>query len=114
MTGLDYSKDHIIEIAVVITTGKLEVVAKGPTLVIHQPQQVMQEMNEWCIQHHGATGLTAAVEKSTTTAQQAQDQILAFVKQYISSPKSAPLAGNSVHADRAFLVVNPPNIFSTR
>ncbi len=114
MTGLDYANDRIIEIAVIVTNAQLEIIAKGPpNLVIHQPENIMSAMNSWCIEHHGKTGLTAAVKKSTLTTRQAEVEVLEFLKKFISKPKTAPLAGNSVHADRAFLVVSLKEVFTT-
>ncbi|RCH93002.1 Oligoribonuclease, mitochondrial [Rhizopus azygosporus] len=109
MTGLDISKDHLIEIAVLITDGDLNIVAKGPELIIHQPKEVMDNMNDWCIEHHGKSGLTQQVLESTLTTNQAQDQIVQFLEQHL--PKGvAPLAGNSVHEDKRFLYKEMPRV----
>ncbi|KAF9355569.1 Oligoribonuclease, mitochondrial [Mortierella sp. NVP85] len=102
MTGLE-ATDKLIEIAVIITDDDLNIVAEGPNLIIHQPEEVMDGMNEWCIEHHGASGLTAAVLASTISTQQACDQVLQFIQQHIPEPRSGILAGNSVHADKVFL-----------
>ncbi|KAG2173212.1 hypothetical protein INT43_004586 [Umbelopsis isabellina] len=110
MTGLDVTKDHLIEIAVLITNGDLEIVAKGPELVIHQPKSVMDNMNEWCIQHHGESGLTKQVLESTVTVEHAEAQVLDFVKSHIPEQRIAPLAGNSVHADKRFLEKEMPQL----
>ncbi|KAI9193336.1 ribonuclease H-like domain-containing protein [Polychytrium aggregatum] len=110
MTGLDLEKDHIIEVACIITDAQLNIVAQGPHLVIHQPKQVMDAMNEWCIQHHGASGLTQAVLESTTTIEEAQSEVLAFVKSHCSKPRVLPLAGNSVHADKQFIQKEMPQL----
>ncbi|KAI9273560.1 ribonuclease H-like domain-containing protein [Sporodiniella umbellata] len=109
MTGLDLKKDHLIEIAVLITDGDLNVVAKGPELVIHQPREVMDNMNEWCIDHHGKSGLTAQVLASKTSVEEAESQVLGFLKQHLAQG-IAPLAGNSVHADKQFLQKEMPKI----
>ncbi|KAI1320257.1 Oligoribonuclease, mitochondrial [Mortierella claussenii] len=102
MTGLAAS-DKLIEIAVIITDDNLNIVAEGPNLIIHQPKDIMDNMNEWCIDHHGASGLTAAVLASKVSTEQACTQVLAFIKQYIPEPRRGILAGNSVHADKVFL-----------
>ncbi|KAG0190623.1 Oligoribonuclease, mitochondrial [Apophysomyces sp. BC1034] len=114
MTGLDIQKDHLIEIAVLLTDGDLNIVAEGPELVIHQPREVMDSMNgnvkmDWCKQHHGASGLTQAVLDSHVTMTDAQDQVLEFIQRHIPSGV-APLAGNSVHADKRFLEKEMPRI----
>ncbi|KAI7871515.1 ribonuclease H-like domain-containing protein [Spinellus fusiger] len=107
MTGLDIEKDHLIEIAVLITDGELNIVAKGPELIIHRPISVMNSMNEWCIEHHGASGLTQSVLDSTISITEAHNQVLTFLKEHIPAGV-APLAGSSVHADKRFLEKEMP------
>ncbi|KAG0056736.1 Oligoribonuclease, mitochondrial [Gryganskiella cystojenkinii] len=102
MTGL-LATDKLIEIAVIITDDELNIVAEGPNLIIHQPKEVMDKMNEWCIEHHGASGLTAAVIASTISTEDACDQVLKFILKHIPEPRGGILAGNSVHADKVFL-----------
>ncbi|KAF9876549.1 exonuclease [Colletotrichum karsti] len=108
MTGLDPDKEEIIEIFCIITTGNLEVVdPEGWGCVVHQSQERMAQMDDWCTKTHGESGLTAAVIKSTTTPEQAADELLAYVKRHVPERKTALLAGNSVHADRSFLNKEP-------
>ncbi|KAI8991752.1 ribonuclease H-like domain-containing protein [Mycotypha africana] len=109
MTGLDLTKDHLIEIAVLITDGDLNIVAKGPEIVIHQPKEVMDDMNEWCIEHHGKSGLTKQVLESKISAQEAEKQVYDFLKKHVPAGV-APLAGNSVHADKQFLLKEMPSV----
>ncbi|CAO3668893.1 unnamed protein product [Umbelopsis vinacea] len=110
MTGLDLAKDHLIEIAVLITNGNLDIMAKGPELVIHQPKSVMDNMNDWCIEHHGASGLTRQVLESSIGIEQAQAQVLEFIQTHVPEPQIAQLAGNSVHADKRFLEKEMPQV----
>ncbi|KAF6831413.1 RNA exonuclease rex2 [Colletotrichum musicola] len=108
MTGLDPDKEEIIEIFCIITKGNLEIIdPEGWGCVVHQSAERMAQMDAWCTKTHGDSGLTAAVIKSTTTPEQAADELLAYVKRYIPEPKTALLAGNSVHADRSFLSKPP-------
>ncbi|KAF9919075.1 Oligoribonuclease, mitochondrial [Lobosporangium transversale] len=102
MTGLA-ATDKLIEIAVIITDDELNIVAEGPNLIIHQPKDTMDKMNEWCTEHHGASGLTAAVLASKVTTEDACAQVLEFIKKYIPKSRHGILAGNSVHADKEFL-----------
>uniref|UniRef100_A0A7S0RKY5 Exonuclease domain-containing protein n=1 Tax=Pyramimonas obovata TaxID=1411642 RepID=A0A7S0RKY5_9CHLO len=102
MTGLDLEKDVILQIAVLITDGDLESVIEGPELVIHQSEEVLQNMNDWCIEHHGKSGLTEAVRQSKLTMRDAENQVLHFVQQHVK-PKEGIVAGNSVHVDVSFL-----------
>lgn len=76
---------------------------QGPNLAIHQSDDVLNTMNSWCIEHHGASGLTDRVRNSTVSMQDAEEQVLSFVRNYVPEPKVALLAGNSVHVDLAFL-----------
>ncbi|KAK3989225.1 ribonuclease H-like protein [Cladorrhinum sp. PSN332] len=110
MTGLDPDTDSIIEIYCLITDGQLKLLDPiGWGAVVHQPKQRMDAMDAWCTRVHGESGLTAAVISSTVTPEQAADELLAYVKQYVPGARVALLAGNSVHADRAFLRKGPYN-----
>ncbi|EOO02475.1 putative rna exonuclease protein [Phaeoacremonium minimum UCRPA7] len=108
MTGLNVDSDHIIEIFCLITDGDLNLLDEaGWGTVIHQSKERMDMMDEWCTRVHGKSGLTAAVIESSVTAQQAADELLAYIQKYVPDRKTALLAGNSVHADRAFLRKEP-------
>ncbi|CAM9863063.1 unnamed protein product [Lampetra planeri] len=102
MTGLDIDKDQIIEIACVITDSNLNIIAQGPSLIIHQPDELLDGMSTWCKEHHGRSGLTKAVRESLVSLQMAEYEVLSFVRQH-TPPGVCPLAGNSVHADKKFL-----------
>ena len=110
MTGLNLSKDEIIEVACILTDANLSHVIKGPNLVINAPLNIMNSMDEWCTKHHAASGLTEKVLASTTTCQEAQEIILEFLKKHVPEPKKAILAGNSVHVDRQFLCKHMPTL----
>lgn len=109
MTGLDPYRERILEIAAVVTSAELEVVAEGPSLVVHQPDEVLDGMGPWCTEHHGASGLTERVRASTLGEEEAERQILEFVAAHCAEA-TAPLAGNSVHTDRAFLARYMPRL----
>ncbi|KAA0704211.1 Oligoribonuclease, mitochondrial [Triplophysa tibetana] len=102
MTGLDIDKDHIIEMACIITDPDLNIIAEGPNLIINQPDELLDGMSDWCKEHHGESGLTRAVKDSDITLQQAEYEFLSFIRQH-TPPGQCPLAGNSVHADKKFL-----------
>jgi oligoribonuclease len=108
MTGLDIDHDVIIEIACFVTDFELKLLEpEGYRAVIHQSKEVMDSMGEWCTRTHEASGLTAAVLSSTTTPDQAAVDLLSYVKRYAPEPQKALLAGNSIHADQAFLRKRP-------
>jgi len=109
MTGLDPEKETIIEIATVVTDKHLNVLAKGPNLVIHQEKAVMDAMDEWCTQHHGESGLTARVLSSDISMAQAEAETIAFLEQHLPAGAS-PICGNSVGQDRRFLYQYMPKL----
>jgi oligoribonuclease len=108
MTGLDVSKDSILQIAVVITDGDLSTIVKGPELAIHHSDEVLANMNEWCIEHHGRSGLTEKVRKSTIDMKGAETQVVEFIEKY--AEEGTQIAGNSVHVDVQFLKRRMPRI----
>ncbi|WP_158971255.1 oligoribonuclease [Paraglaciecola sp. L3A3] len=103
MTGLDPEVDLVLEIATIVTDKDLNIVAEGPVLAIHQSDQVLDNMSEWCIDVHGKTGLTARCKASTVSEQDAVEQTIAFLQQYVAKGVS-PLCGNTIGQDRRFLV----------
>lgn len=109
MTGLDPVNDKIIEIATIVTDADLNILAEGPSLVIHQADDIMENMNEWCVKQHGQSGLTARVKASTLSLAEAEQQTLAFLSQYVAAGKS-PISGNSICQDRRFLAVGMPEL----
>lgn len=102
MTGLDPLNDRIIEIATVVTDGDLNVVAEGPVLAIHQPDTLLDNMDEWNTRQHSKSGLIERVKSSTLSDEAAQAEVLNFLKQYVPEGKS-PMCGNSICQDRRFL-----------
>ncbi|CAH2319417.1 oligoribonuclease, mitochondrial [Pelobates cultripes] len=102
MTGLDIEVDQIIEMACLITDSDLNILCEGPNLIIHQPDELLNGMSDWCKEHHGKSGLTQAVRESHITLQQAEYEFLSFIREH-TPPGLCPLAGNSVHADKKFL-----------
>lgn len=110
MTGLDPHKDKILEIAVLITNGGLQLVDDGVQYVIRQDKATLDAMGEWCTKQHGQSGLTDACLSSPHTLNHVSEQVLSYIQRWIPEPKVAVLAGNSVHADRSFLVEEMPQV----
>jgi oligoribonuclease len=109
MTGLDPDKNSIIEIATVVTDKHLTVLAEGPVLAIHHAESVLTAMDEWNTRQHAASGLVERVRESKTTAREAEQQTLRFLRQYLD-PGVSPMCGNSVCQDRRFLVRQMPEL----
>ncbi|MDX3773113.1 oligoribonuclease [Chromatiaceae bacterium AAb-1] len=107
MTGLEPKTDVILEIATIVTDSELNILAEGPVFAIHQPDSVLDNMNEWCIEQHGKSGLTARCRASDITLAEAERQTIEFLKQYVPAGKS-PMCGNSIGQDRRFLVEYAP------
>ena len=103
MTGLDPTRERIIEIATILTDGQLTEIAIGPELVIHQPEEVLAAMDDWNTKHHGASGLTERVRQSQVTDADAEAQTIAFIDAHVSAKERPVLAGNSIHQDRRFI-----------
>lgn len=109
MTGLDPERDRLIEIAVVVTGPQLAPRVEGPVLVIHQSDAQLALMDAWNKGTHGKSGLTEKVRASTLTEAQAEEQLLAFIRQYVPK-QGSPLCGNSIGQDRRFLVKYMPKL----
>lgn len=103
MSGLDPDKERIIEIATIVTDKDLNILAEGPVMAIHQPKQLLDDMDEWCTKHHGQSGLTQRVIESTTSEAEAESATLEFLAQWVPQGKS-PMCGNSIGQDRRFLI----------
>ncbi len=102
MTGLSPGTDRIIEVAIVITDSQLVTVAEAPVLVVHQPDAVLDAMDDWNKSTHARSGLIAKVKASTLADDQAEQAMLDFLLQHV--PKGAsPMCGNSICQDRRFL-----------
>lgn len=107
MTGLEPETDRIIEIATIVTDSELNIVAEGPVMAIHQTPSLLDEMNSWCVEQHGKSGLTQRVRESHIAENEAEKKTLEFLKKYVPV-KTSPLCGNTVYQDRRFLVKYMP------
>lgn len=102
MTGLDPMSDRIIEIATIVTDKNLNVLDEGPSVVIHQGDEILAGMDEWCTNQHGKSGLTDRVRNSSISEETAEAVTLAFLRKYVPEGRS-PMCGNSICQDRRFL-----------
>ncbi|MDB4989341.1 MAG: oligoribonuclease [Myxococcaceae bacterium] len=110
MSGLDPDKCEILEIACIVTDSELkELGGDGIDLVIHQPDPVLDAMDDWCTRHHGQSGLTDAVKSSTISLRAAELRTLEYLKRCTNKGQS-PLAGSSVSHDRRFIDKYMPDL----
>jgi oligoribonuclease len=109
MTGLDTTSDRIIEIATIVTDGQLNILAEGPVLAIHQPDDILQAMDEWNTRQHGGSGLTERVRQSTLDERAAEQQTIEFLSKYVPQ-NTSPMCGNSICQDRRFMARCMPEL----
>jgi oligoribonuclease len=110
MTGLDATRDVIVEIATIVTDDDLNIVAEGPDLVIHQSEEALAVMDPFVVDMHTKSGLLDAIRASTISLDAAGAATLAFIKQHVPVQSSVPLCGNSIGMDRRFLTAYLPEI----
>jgi len=109
MTGLDVTRESIIEIATVITDGELNILAQGPNLAIKVDDSLLAEMDEWNTSHHTSSGLVDRVKHNSVSLEEAEQQTLEFVQEWVPAGV-APLCGNSVWNDKKFMEKEMPNL----
>ena len=109
MTGLDPNSERIIEIFTAVTDENLTEIIEGPNLVIKQPDEILDQMDEWNQEHHKKSGLIDEVKRSVITQEDAEAMTLDFISQHVGKNVS-PLCGNTVWHDRKFLTLYMPRI----
>jgi len=109
MTGLDLTRDALIEIACLVTDGELNVVDEGVDLVIKPPPEALDQMADVVRQMHTTSGLLSELASGITLAE-AQDQVLGFVRKFVAEPRKVPLCGNSIATDRTFIARDMPDL----
>lgn len=112
MTGLDISSDALVEIAALVTDSELNVLGDGIDIVIHAPDAELDAMVPVVRDMHASSGLTEEIRESTVTIAEAEEQVLAYIREWVPVAGSAPLAGNSIGTDRGFLARDMPELNS--
>ncbi|MDN5727266.1 MAG: oligoribonuclease [Propionibacteriales bacterium] len=107
MTGLDLTADTLVEVAALVTDGELNVLGEGIDLLIKPPAAALEQMNEFVRTMHESSGLLAELDGGLTLAE-AEEQVLAYVREHVPDARKAPLAGNTIGTDRAFLAKEMP------
>src|SRR6185312_12470896 len=109
MTGLDLTRDALVEIACIVTDGNLKVLDQGIDVIIKPPPEALDTMPDVVREMHTTSGLLAELPSGVTLAE-AQDQVLSYIRQHVPEPKKAPLCGNSIATDRSFLARDMPEL----
>ncbi|WP_171166203.1 oligoribonuclease [Streptomyces sp. I05A-00742] len=109
MTGLSLSTDALIEVAALVTDSELNILGDGVDIVVRPPAEALTTMPEVVRQMHTASGLLDELDGGTTL-QEAERQVLAYIREYVPEPGKAPLCGNSVGTDRGFLLRDMPEL----
>ena len=110
MTGLDPKRHVIVEVAAIITDGNLNVIGEGIDLVVHATEAELAEMDDFVTNMHANSGLDKEIRESTTTLREAEDAVLALIAEHCDPEHPAPLAGNSIATDRAFIRAYMPRL----
>lgn len=109
MTGLDLALDALIEVAAVVTDSELNVLGEGVDVVVAPPAEALAQMEAFVRDMHTTSGLLDVLSDGVTL-EEAQEQVLAYIRTWVPEPRKAPLAGNSVGTDKAFLDLHMPEL----
>lgn len=110
MTGLRLGTDKLIEVAALVTDSELNILGEGVDIVIHADDAALADMPEVVQEMHAKSGLTDEVRASTVTLEEAEQQVLAYIREHIPNPGTAPLCGNSIATDRGFIARDMPQL----
>ncbi|MWV50100.1 oligoribonuclease [Rathayibacter sp. VKM Ac-2803] len=111
MTGLDLAVDELVEIAVIVTDFDLEPLDAGLSIVIRPDDSALANMGDFVRTMHEASGLLDEIPSGVSVAE-AEYEVLEYVLKHVPAEQHAPLAGNSIGTDRAFLVKYMPKLDS--
>ena len=109
MTGLDLTADALIEVAALVTDGELNVLGEGVDVMIRPPAEALESMGEFVRTMHEASGLLDELDAGVTLAE-AEQLVLTYVREHVPDARKAPLAGNTIGTDRAFLARDMPEL----
>lgn len=110
MTGLDPSRHVIVEVAALVTDAELNIIDDGVDLVVHATDAELAEMDDFVTEMHSSNGLLNDIKASTTSIRDAEDAVLELVAKHCDPAHPAPLAGNSIATDRAFIRAQMPRL----
>ncbi|MGD7001972.1 oligoribonuclease [Corynebacterium halotolerans] len=110
MTGLDIHRHVIVEIAALVTDADLNILGEGVDLVVHATEEELAEMDDFVTNMHNENGLAEQIRRSTVTMAEAEQAVIELINQHCDPAHPAPLAGNSIATDRAFLREQMPDL----
>ena len=110
MTGLRLDSDKLIEVAALVNDSDLNILGDGVDIVIHADDDALAALPPVVQEMHAKSGLTEEVRRSTVTMEQAQQQVLDYVREWVPTPGTVPLAGNSIATDRGFIARDMPEL----
>lgn len=110
MTGLRLDSDKLIEVAALVTDSDLNILGDGVDIVIHADDDALAAMPPVVQEMHAKSGLTDEVRRSTVTMEEAQQRVLDYVRKWVPTPGTVPLAGNSIATDRGFIARDMPEL----
>lgn len=110
MTGLDLERHVIVEVAALVTDAHLNIMGEGVDLVVHTNEENLAAMDDFVTDMHARSGLTEQIRTSTVTIEEAEEAVLALIAQHCDPAHPAPLAGNSIATDRAFIRQEMPRL----
>ncbi|MBF6147038.1 oligoribonuclease [Nocardia nova] len=110
MTGLRLDSDKLIEVAALVTDSDLKILGDGVDIVIHADDDALAAMPPVVQEMHAKSGLTDEVRRSTVTMEEAQQRVLDYVREWVPTPGTVPLAGNSIATDRGFIARDMPEL----
>lgn len=110
MTGLQLDSDKLIEVAALVTDADLNILGEGVDIVIHADDAALDAMPQVVADMHARSGLTDEVRRSTVTLDEAQEKVLAYIREFVPVPRTVPLAGNSIATDRGFIARDMPEL----
>ena len=109
MTGLNPDADKIIEVAMIVTDKDLNVLAQSPVYVVHQHDDILNNMDAWNTSTHTRTGLVDKVKASRLTEAQVEEALIQFMSEWVA-PQTVPMCGNTIHQDRRFMAKWMPKL----
>lgn len=107
MTGLDLVHDELIEVAALVTDGELNVLGEGIDVLVKPSAAALEHMGDFVREMHTKSGLLAELDRGLSMSE-AEEQVLDYIRHFVKEPRKAPLAGNTIGTDRAFLAKDMP------